>query len=374
MTETSRVADGAARSSTSSSQVSIEKKNRDSSPEIRDDFHTSPHETKAEEPSSEDSKDLEEITRIDTSDYPHGVKLAFIIVALVLSIFLVALDMTIVATAIPRITDEFHSLNQVGWYGSAFFLTLGAFQSTWGKAYKYFPLKPTFLIAIAIFEVGSLICGVAQNSTTLIIGRAIAGKSLLARLLAWHLTLSRYGRSWYWFWRVHPHRVRSATGSKTCIHWPSRSLIWNCKCYRPSAWRSIHFPRHLAMVLLCQPTYWWCLRCRHRSFLPCAGSFETRQGSIDREAPANGSFGNFHYHGSDCVLSACNPMGWRDQSVERFVGHRDTCRLWLAPDSLGNCRVVDGRPSGLAGCASSQTGYTGQLLVQFFVGGYFSHR
>lgn len=45
----------------------------------------------------------------------------------------------------------------------------------WGKMYKYFPLKISFLVAIFIFEVGSLICGVAPNSTALIIGRAIAG-------------------------------------------------------------------------------------------------------------------------------------------------------------------------------------------------------
>ena len=116
-----------------------------------------------------------QLSRIDTSDYPTGLRLAMVVIALVLSIFLVALDMTIVATAIPRITDQFHSLNQVGWYGSAFFLTIGAFQSTWGKAYKYFPLKISFLITIFIFEVGSLICAVANNSTTLIVGRAVAG-------------------------------------------------------------------------------------------------------------------------------------------------------------------------------------------------------
>lgn len=45
----------------------------------------------------------------------------------------------------------------------------------WGKAYKYFPLKWTFMVAIFIFELGSLICGVAPNSTALIVGRAIAG-------------------------------------------------------------------------------------------------------------------------------------------------------------------------------------------------------
>lgn len=121
----------------------------------------------------------QDLSQVDTADYPHAFKLFIIIVALILSIFLVALDMTIVATAIPRITDEFHSLDQVGWYGASFFLTIGAFQSTWGKAYKYSPLKITFLSAIGIFEIGSLLCGVAQNSVTLIIGRAIAGKSYI---------------------------------------------------------------------------------------------------------------------------------------------------------------------------------------------------
>ncbi|KAK4122176.1 MFS general substrate transporter [Parathielavia appendiculata] len=117
----------------------------------------------------------EEGAGTDEMEYPTGLAFSFIVVALVLSIFLVSLDMTIVATAIPRITDEFQGLEDVAWYGSAFFMTVGGFQSTWGKVFKYFPLKISFLIAIFIFEVGSLICGVAPNSTALIVGRAIAG-------------------------------------------------------------------------------------------------------------------------------------------------------------------------------------------------------
>jgi MFS family permease len=111
----------------------------------------------------------------DEGEYPKAASLVFIVIALILSMFLVALDMTIVATAIPEITDEFHSLDQVGWYGSAFFLTLASFQSTWGKGYKFFSLKYTYLLSIFIFEIGSLICAVAKDSTTLIVGRAIAG-------------------------------------------------------------------------------------------------------------------------------------------------------------------------------------------------------
>lgn len=54
-------------------------------------------------------------------------------------------------------------------------MSFGGFQSTWGKFFKYFPLKTYFIAAMAIFEVGSLICAVAQGSTTLIVGRAIGG-------------------------------------------------------------------------------------------------------------------------------------------------------------------------------------------------------
>jgi MFS family permease len=77
--------------------------------------------------------------------------------------------MTIVATAIPKITDQFHGLDLVGWYAAAFFLTLGASQSAWGKAYKYFPLKFTFLLAIFVFELGSLICVTSTLGTSSIL-------------------------------------------------------------------------------------------------------------------------------------------------------------------------------------------------------------
>jgi MFS family permease len=78
-------------------------------------------------------------------------------------------------TAIPRITDHFHSLNDVGWYTEAYFLTMASFQVLFGKLYDFLNFKWVFLIAIGSFELGCLICSVAPNSTALIIGRAIAG-------------------------------------------------------------------------------------------------------------------------------------------------------------------------------------------------------
>jgi len=52
---------------------------------------------------------------------------------------------------------------------------LSAFQLFFGKLYTYFNIKWVFMGALFIFEVGSLICGIAPSSISFIIGRAIAG-------------------------------------------------------------------------------------------------------------------------------------------------------------------------------------------------------
>ena len=57
----------------------------------------------------------------------------------------------------------------------AYLLTTAGFQLVFGKLYTFFSIKWVFLVAIAIFEIGSLVCGVAPSSTALIVGRAIAG-------------------------------------------------------------------------------------------------------------------------------------------------------------------------------------------------------
>ncbi|KAL2008478.1 hypothetical protein VTN00DRAFT_6672 [Thermoascus crustaceus] len=115
------------------------------------------------------------VSDANEGDYPTGFRLLFVVVALILAIFLTLLDFTIIVTAIPQITDDFHSLSDVAWYGSAFFLVTASFQTAWGKAYGFFSLKITFLLALFLFEIGSLICGVAPSSVALIVGRAIAG-------------------------------------------------------------------------------------------------------------------------------------------------------------------------------------------------------
>ncbi|KAF7337043.1 Major facilitator superfamily transporter [Mycena venus] len=108
-------------------------------------------------------------------EYPEGVRLVLLTVALAISVLLVALDNTIISTAIPKITDHFNSLDDVGWYGSAYLLTSASFQLLWGRFYSFLAIKWVYIAAISIFEIGSLICAVSPTSSALIVGRAIAG-------------------------------------------------------------------------------------------------------------------------------------------------------------------------------------------------------
>ena len=112
---------------------------------------------------------------VDNTDYPKGMKLALITAALMLSVFCMALDNTIISTAIPKITDQFKAIDDVGWYGSSYLLTTCAFQLFFGKLYTFFSIKWVYMVALIIFEVGSAVCGAAPDSTSLIVGRAVAG-------------------------------------------------------------------------------------------------------------------------------------------------------------------------------------------------------
>ncbi|CAI6254181.1 unnamed protein product [Periconia digitata] len=116
----------------------------------------------------------------DESKYLSGYKLAILSLGLCLTTFVIALDNTIIATAIPKITTVFNSLNDVGWYGSSYLLTTCSLQPSFGKVYTYFDVKYTYLFALLLFEVGSIICAAATSSPMFIVGRAVAGAGAAA--------------------------------------------------------------------------------------------------------------------------------------------------------------------------------------------------
>ncbi|KAI1312742.1 efflux pump antibiotic resistance protein [Xylaria venustula] len=101
--------------------------------------------------------------------------LFLLVMSLFWGVFLVALDQTIVGTAVPSITTEFKALDDIVWYGSGYLLTVTAFQPTFGKIYLFMNAKIVFLACVLIFEVGSILCAAAPSSAVFIIGRAVAG-------------------------------------------------------------------------------------------------------------------------------------------------------------------------------------------------------
>jgi hypothetical protein len=111
-----------------------------------------------------DPNKLEKTSTTASFQYPGVRERILVMIAILLAVFLIALDRTIIATAIPKMTDEFHSLDDIGWYGSAFMLTSSCFQLLIGRIYTFHSAKYVFLILILIFEIGSAICGAAPTS------------------------------------------------------------------------------------------------------------------------------------------------------------------------------------------------------------------
>lgn len=121
-------------------------------------------------PPADDEEELE-----DTTHHVNGLPRVILVFGLCVTTFLIGLDQLIIATAIPKITSLWGSLDDVGWYGSAYLLCTTSLQPSFGKVYTYFDVKWTYVIALAIFEVGSILCAAASSSEMFIIGRAIAG-------------------------------------------------------------------------------------------------------------------------------------------------------------------------------------------------------
>ncbi|KAK4084410.1 uncharacterized protein Triagg1_890 [Trichoderma aggressivum f. europaeum] len=104
-----------------------------------------------------------------------NVETFLVIFALCLALFLAALDMTIITTAIPTISNHFGSSAGYIWIGSAYLLGNAAFVPTWGKISDIFGRKPTLIVSVTIFWIGSLLCAVSTSMGMLIAARAIQG-------------------------------------------------------------------------------------------------------------------------------------------------------------------------------------------------------
>ena len=102
-------------------------------------------------------------------------RMAMILIAMYMSLFVAAMDATIVATATPTITADLHSATGYIWIGGAYLIANTAAAPIWVKFSDIWGRKPIFIIAAVIFFASSIVCATAINMQMLIAGRAIQG-------------------------------------------------------------------------------------------------------------------------------------------------------------------------------------------------------
>ena len=114
--------------------------------------------------------------------------------ALFLALWLAALDQTIVSTALPTMASEVGGLAYLSWVVTAYLLTSTVVGPLYGKFGDLYGRKIVLQVAIAIFLVGSALCGIAQDMLQLILFRAlpgIGGGGLIVVTIAVSATSSR---------------------------------------------------------------------------------------------------------------------------------------------------------------------------------------
>lgn len=98
-----------------------------------------------------------------------------ILSGVMLGMLLAALDQTIVATAMPKIVEEFNGLTHLSWVFTAYMLASTVTVPIYGKLSDIYGRRGLYLLAILIFLIGSVLSGLAQSMFQLILFRAIQG-------------------------------------------------------------------------------------------------------------------------------------------------------------------------------------------------------
>ncbi|CAI7614018.1 unnamed protein product [Penicillium discolor] len=98
-----------------------------------------------------------------------------VVLAILSSIFLFALDNTITANIQAEIVRDFQAVNKLSWISVGLVMSASEIVLLWGKIFFQFNTKWTYIISVAIFEIGSAVCGSAPNMDALIVGRVLCG-------------------------------------------------------------------------------------------------------------------------------------------------------------------------------------------------------
>src|SRR6476469_10943523 len=149
------------------------------------------HQRQGDEPADQTTlpddigRELSHITTevIDVSDAPPIAppaplspdEVRTILMSLLLTMFLAALDQTIVATALPTIGRQFHDVTNLSWVITAYLLASTAVAPVFGTLSDIYGRRAMIIAALSLFIAGSVLCGLAPSMPVLIIGRGLQG-------------------------------------------------------------------------------------------------------------------------------------------------------------------------------------------------------
>jgi EmrB/QacA subfamily drug resistance transporter len=109
------------------------------------------------------------------SSYLTHRQVLVVLGGLLAGVFLAALDMSIVGTALPRIVSELGGLHLLSWVVTVYLLTSTASTPLWGKISDLYGRRPMFQAAIGVFVTGSVVAALSPSMAVLIGGRAVQG-------------------------------------------------------------------------------------------------------------------------------------------------------------------------------------------------------
>jgi len=104
-----------------------------------------------------------------------GTKFFLVILALIISLIMSSLDISIVSTALPAISNQFNSKDECTWVITAYMLGNTSFQIMFGKLSDIFGRRPIMIFSLILFVTASTICGAAPGMKMLIIARGFQG-------------------------------------------------------------------------------------------------------------------------------------------------------------------------------------------------------
>jgi EmrB/QacA subfamily drug resistance transporter len=122
-------------------------------------------------PAAEQPQNLHDVAPIQL---PHRQRIE-ILIAVLMGIFLAALDQTIVGTALPVIVSELNGNDVYVWAFTSYLLTATVSGPIYGKLSDIFGRRPIFIIGVSIFLLGSILCGLSQEMWQFIVFRGLQG-------------------------------------------------------------------------------------------------------------------------------------------------------------------------------------------------------